>query len=62
MAGCQLLIQSRKLQPKVPIVFARAPETESEPVADVTVDTAEDPFAIISVLDKLLGRASSGQP
>jgi hypothetical protein len=48
------------LQPKVPILFAHDAGTEEEPLADVTVDTAEDPVAIIAVLDKLLRKAQSG--
>jgi DNA-binding response OmpR family regulator len=51
-----------ELRSKVPILFAHAAGTESEPLADVTVDTADDPFAIIVALDKLLGRTSSGRP
>jgi len=68
--GCSVEIELRKrligslrnLQPKVPIVYARAAGTEEEPLADVTVDNEEDPVAIIVVLDKLLGRSRKGQP
>ena len=58
----RLIETLHNLQPKVPIVFAHAAGTEDEPLANVTVDTEEDPQAIVKTLDKLLGRASSGHP
>ena len=51
----------RALAPRVPIVFAHPFGVEEEPLADVTVDTAEDPFAIVVALDKLLKRADRGE-
>jgi DNA-binding NtrC family response regulator len=57
-----LIEHLRELQPKVPIVFAYMAGTNEEPLADVTIDTEEDPIAIIRLLDNLLKRSSSGRP
>ena len=57
------LIESiRDLRPTIPVVFAHPTGTEEEPLADVTVDAEEDPYAIVNALDKLLRRASSRRP
>jgi DNA-binding response OmpR family regulator len=58
----QLIEGLRQMKPSVSIVFVHAAGADAEPLADVTVDSAEDPVAIIIALDKLLGRAGSGRP
>jgi len=55
----QLIERLRQLQHTVPIVFVHDPGKEGEVLANVTVDTAQDPLALIAALDRLLDRTSS---
>ena len=45
-----LIEQFRQLRPRVPILFAYARGTEPEPLADITIETEEDPIAAVRAL------------
>lgn len=54
-----LMSAIRKLRPKVPLVFVyTSPDNRREPLADVSVDVAEGPWALIKALQDHLGSAT----